>query len=139
MDPLLISGYGVSITVSRACLTVSNTDSHRESYTFRPHQIPYDSIIIDGHYGHISFEAIRWLMKHDIRVSVLKWNGNLLSTMLPKEPLNGQLKIRQYEKHIDKEERVIIASTIIKEKISKSKSMLSELSKYYLEISTNVF
>ncbi|MEM3431654.1 MAG: CRISPR-associated endonuclease Cas1 [Candidatus Micrarchaeia archaeon] len=139
MNPLLISGYGVSITVDRACLTVSNTDSNKESYTFRPHQIPYDSIIIEGHYGNISFEAIRWLMKHDILVSVLNWNGNLLSTILPKEPLNGELKIRQYEKYLDKEERVRIASTIIKEKISKSQNMLSELSKYYSEISTNVF
>ncbi|MEM3859204.1 MAG: CRISPR-associated endonuclease Cas1 [Candidatus Micrarchaeaceae archaeon] len=81
MNPLLISGYGVSITVNRACLTVSNTDNHTENLTFRPHQIPYNSIIIEGHYGNISFEAIRWLMKHDILVSVLNWNGNLLSPL----------------------------------------------------------
>lgn len=139
MNPLLISGYGVSITVNRACLTVSNADSNKESYTFRPHQIPYDSIIIDGHYGNISFEAIRWLMKHDVLVSVLNWNGNLLSTILPKEHLNGILKIKQYQKYLNQEEKVRIARTMIEEKISKSKNMLQELSKYYPEISTNMF
>lgn len=136
MNPLLISGYGISITVNRACLTVSNTDS---KYEFRPHQIPYDSIIIEGYYGNISFEAIRWLMKHDILVSVLNWNGNLLSTILPKEPLNGELKIKQYQKYLDKEERIRIAEIVIGEKIRKSQNMLSELSKYYPEISLNVF
>ena len=136
MNPLLISGYGITITVNRASLIVSNTDS---KYEFRPHQIPYDSVIIEGHYGNISFEAIRWLMKHDVLVSVLNWNGNLLSTILPKEPLNGELKIKQYEKYLDKEERVRISNTMIEEKIRKSQNMLSEFSKYYPEISLNVF
>lgn len=131
MNPLLVSGHGVSITVNRACLTVCNTESKNE---FKPHQIPYDSIIIDGHYGNISFEAIRWLMKHDILVSVLNWNGNLLSTILPKEPLNGELKIKQYQKYLDKEERIRIAKTAIEEKVRKSQNMLSELSAYYPEV-----
>ena len=58
---------------------------------FYPHQIDYDSIVIDGHTGSISFEAIRWLMKHGINLTMLNWNGNLLSTTIPKEPKAGLL------------------------------------------------
>ena len=136
MNPLLVSSSGISITANRACLTVSNTDN---KYKFRTHQIPYDSIIIGGHYGNISFEAIRWLMKHDILVSVLNWNDNLLSTILPKEPLNGELKKKQYQKYHDKEERIRISSTVLGKKIRKSQNMLKELSEYYPEITMNVF
>ncbi|MEM3845762.1 MAG: CRISPR-associated endonuclease Cas1 [Candidatus Parvarchaeota archaeon] len=139
MNPLLISGYGNSITVNRACLTVSNTDSQRESYTFRPHQIPYDSIIIEGHYGSISFEAIRWLMKHDILVSVLNWNGNLLSTILPKETNNGFLKLKQYQFYTDMNQRSKVAKEIVNEKIRKSRNVLKELSKYYREVDLSTF
>jgi len=64
---------------------------------FEPHRIPYDSIIIDGHYGSITFEAMCWLSKHDVSVALLNWNGNLLTTTLSQETLNAQLKVKQYE------------------------------------------
>ena len=75
MNPLLISGYNVSIPVERDSLKVSTTDNHTENLTFRPPQIPHDSIIIEGHYCNILFEAIRWLMKNDFLVSVLAFNN----------------------------------------------------------------
>ena len=37
-----------------------------EKPEFYPHQIDHDSIIVDGHTGSITFDAIRRLMKHDI-------------------------------------------------------------------------
>jgi CRISPR-associated protein Cas1 len=131
MNPILISGYGDSITVNRVCLTVSNADGKTDTITFEPHQISYDSIIIDGHCGNISFEAIRWLMKHDVLVSVLNWNGNLLSTILPKETNNGKLRIKQYQAYLDKRERLMIANSIIREKLLKTENMLRDLSKCY--------
>lgn len=131
MNPLLLSGYGISITVNRACLTVSNSHSDTDNIIFRPHQIPYDSIILDGHYGNISFEAIRWLMKHDILVSVLNWNGNLLSTILPKETNNADLRIKQYQSYIDNEKRLYIANQIVKQKVKSSIALVKQLSRFY--------
>ena len=137
MNPLLISGYGVSITVNRACLTVTNTHSETESYEFRPHQIPYDSIIIDGHYGSISLEALYWLSKHDVSISLINWNGNMLYTAMPKETMNGALKIEQYKTYLDPERRMLIANRIVTQKVESSLSLLKELSRFYnLDLTT---
>ncbi len=134
MNPLLINGYGISVTVNRARLKVSYKDSSKEDMLFRPHRIPYDQIVIDGHYGNISFEALRWLSKHDVSVILLNWNGNLLSSTFPKEGNNGQLRIKQYEKYLNPEKRVFIAEKMINKKIEKSLVMLKNLSDFYSEI-----
>ena len=131
MNPLLISGYGISMTVNRACLTVSSTHGETENYEFRPHQIPYDSIILDGHYGSISFEALYWLSKHDVSVSLLNWNGNMLYTAIPKETYNADLRIRQYQSYLDKEKRLYVANQIVKQKVKSSIGLLKQLSNFY--------
>ena len=98
---------------------------------FYPHQIKYDSIVIDGYTGNITFEAVRWLMKHNVSVTILNWNGNLLGTILPKEPISSKLKLKQYEKYLDDKTRYYIANSIIDKKISTGYELLKELSKYY--------
>ncbi|MHB8360222.1 MAG: CRISPR-associated endonuclease Cas1 [Thermoplasmataceae archaeon] len=128
MNPLLLSGFGISIDVNKARLTIKQKDSVKE---FEPHRIPYDSIIMDGHYGSISFEAMRWLSKHDVSIALLNWNGNLLSTTLPKETLNAELKIRQYEKYLNPESRLYIAGQIVKQKVQSSLSLIKNLSDFY--------
>jgi CRISPR-associated protein Cas1 len=133
MNPLLVTGFGTTIKVDKRKLIIDNHRSgdHQE---FLPHQISYDSIIIDGHTGNISFEAMRWIAKHDIALILLNWNGNLLSNCTVKEPKNGKLRINQYAKYMDNKTRYEIASKIVDEKINKSYNLLSELSKYYEEL-----
>jgi len=134
MNPLLLSGYGISIDVNRAHLTIKQKESVKE---FEPHRIPYDSIIIDGHYGLISFEAMRWLSKHDVSIALLNWNGNLLSTTVSQKTLNAQLKIGQYEKYLNPESRLYIAGQIVKQKVKSSLSLLKSLSNFYdIDLST---
>jgi len=134
MNPLLLSGFGISIDVNKAHLTIKQKESVME---FEPHRIPYDSIIIDGHYGLISFEAMRWLSKHDVSVALLNWNGNLLSTTLSQETLNAQLKVKQYEKYLNPESRLYIASQIVKQKVKSSLGLLKALSSFYdMDLST---
>jgi len=130
MNPLLISGFGTNINVEKRRLIITNKldNVHLEFY---PHQIPYDSIIVDGHTGNITFEALRWLMKHDISVSMLNWNGDLLSVALPKAPISSKLRIMQYKMYLDEKSRLNIATTIIKEKVGKSLELLEKLSDYY--------
>ncbi|MGP6220506.1 CRISPR-associated endonuclease Cas1 [Caldiplasma sukawensis] len=128
MNPLPLYGFGISIEVNKAHLTIRQKDNIVE---FEPHRIPYDSIIIDGHYGSISFEAMRWLSKHDVSIALLNWNRYLLSTTQPQETLNADLKIKQYEKYIDPELRIYIASKIVKQKVKSSIGLFKELSKFY--------
>ena len=131
MNPLLLSGYGISITVNRACLTVSNAHGDTDSIVFRPHKIPYDSLILDGHYGSISLEALYWLSKHDVSISLINWNGNMLYTAIPKETNNAELKIKQYVHYLDSKKRLFIANQIVKQKVKSSLNLLKQLSSFY--------
>ena len=128
MNPLLLSGFGITIEVNKAHLTIKQKDIVKE---FEPHRIPYDSIIIDGHYGSISFEAMRWLSKHNVSLSLLNWNGNLLSETQPQETLNADLKIKQYEKYLDPESRLYIAGQIVKQKVKSSMGLIRAFSEFY--------
>jgi len=134
MNPLLLSGYGISIDVNKAHLSIKQKESVME---FEPHRIPYDSIIIDGHYGSLSLEAMRWLSKHDVSIALLNWNGNLLSNTMSQETLNAKLKIKQYEKYLNPELRLYIVGQIVKQKVRSSLSLLKALSNFYdIDLST---
>ena len=136
MNPLLISGFGTNISVDKRRLIIQNK-LENERYEYYPHQIKHDSVIVDGHTGSISFEAMRWLVKHNIPIAILNWNGNLLSVTLPKETVSSKLRLRQYEIYQNEQRRYGIAYPIVKEKVKQSINLLNELSKYYKEIDVN--
>jgi CRISPR-associated protein Cas1 len=133
MNPLLISGFGTSINVDKRRLVITNKPEGTR-LEFWPHQMPYDSVVIDGHYGTISFEALRWLLKNGVSLITLNWNGNLLSATLPKETANANLRVKQYEKQLDDAFRRKVAQSILDEKIRKSLDLLLKLSSYYPEL-----
>ena len=130
MNPLLLSGFGISITVDKRKLIINNKIKN-ERLEFYPHKINHDGIVIDGHYGNVSFEAMRWLAKHDISLSLLNWNGKLLSVTLPDTPKSGRLRVTQYQKYLDNEFRFRVAVSIVNNKIKNSLNLLKELSRFY--------
>ncbi len=130
MNPLLISGFGTSINVEKRKLVIQNRLKN-EKIEFYPHRISHDSIILDGHTGSISFESMRWLMKHDIHLTLLNWNGNLLATTLPEAPRSGKLRIKQYQKYQDTKTRYKIAQKIVRTKVESSLNLLKELARFY--------
>ena len=130
MNPLLITGFGTSINVDKRKLIITNKlkDTRLE---FFPHKISHDRIIIDGHTGNITFEAMRWLSKHNINLTLLNWNGQLLANVMPEQPKSGKLRIKQYQKYLDSEARFEIALKIVQSKVEQSLNLLEGLSKYY--------
>ena len=130
MNSLLVTGFGTSIYVEKRKLTIYNKLEGKKE-EFYPHKIVYDGIVIDGLTGNITFEAMRWLMKHNINLTLLNWNGQILANTLPEQPKSGKLRIKQYEKYLDSETRFEIASNIVQSKIEQSLNLLDELSKYH--------
>ena len=130
MNPLLITGFGTSINVDKRKLIITNKlkDARLEFY---PHKISHDGIIIDGHTGNITFEAMRWLSKHNINLTLLNWNGQLLANVIPEQPKSGKLRIKQYQKYLDSEARFEIALKIVQCKVEHSLDLLEELSRFY--------
>jgi len=133
MNPLLITGFGTSINVYKRKLIITNRlkDTRLEFY---PHKINHDGIIIDGHTGNITFEAMRWLSKHNINLTLLNWNGQLLANVMSEQPKSGKLRVKQYQKYLDSETRFEIALKIVQAKVEQSLNLLEELSKFYKSV-----
>lgn len=66
---------------------------------FSAHQLPFESVVIEGNSGSISSEAARFLTVHDIPVTSLHWGGLILSTLLPRDPVAGELRLAQFAVH----------------------------------------
>jgi len=133
LNPLLVSGFGTSINVDKRKLIITNKLKN-EKLEFLPHKIHHDSIVIDGHTGYVTFESLRWLSKHDISLTLLNWNGNLLSVALPEGPKSANLRIKQYQKYLDLPTRLDIAQKITHAKIDASFNLLEQLSLYHSDI-----
>ena len=130
---MLITGFGTSINVDKRKLIITNKlkDTRLE---FFPHKINHDGIIIDGHTGNITFEAMRWLSKHNINLTLLNWNGQLLANVMPEHPKSGKLRVKQYQKYLDSTDRFEIALKIVQTKVEQSLNLLEELSRFYESI-----
>ena len=130
MNPLLITGFGTSINVDKRKLIIKNKIKETK-LEFFPHKINHDGIILDGHTGNITFEAMRWLSKHNINLTLLNWNSQLLANVMPEQPKSGKLRIKQYQKYLDSEARFEIALKIVQAKVEHSLNLLEELSRFY--------
>ncbi|NPE30675.1 CRISPR-associated endonuclease Cas1 [Methanococcoides sp. SA1] len=138
MKLLLLNGHGINMHVDGAKLHIKNgrfsTTEEPEEYVFSPKRMDIDSIIVYGRSGSLSLEAIRWLIKHNVQVTLLDWNGKLLTTMLPSESTNIKTKFSQYHAYEDQDTRVKLAKKFIEAKFSKSEAVLDYLKQRYPEI-----
>jgi CRISPR-associated protein Cas1 len=135
---LLLNGNGIDIRVNNAKLHVRDgrfsTTEIPEEYVFSPKRMDIDSIIIYGQNGNLTIDAIRWLIKHNVQISILNWDGKLLTTMLPPESTNVKTKFAQYHAFEDEKERVKIAKNFIEAKFEKTQVVLDYLKQRYPEI-----
>ncbi|MDG6244851.1 MAG: CRISPR-associated endonuclease Cas1, partial [Methanolobus sp.] len=138
MKMLLLNGHGIDMRVSNAKLHIKDgrysANEEPEKYEFSPKRMDIDNIVVYGKSGNLSIEAIRWLIKHNVQVTILDWNGKLLTTMLPPESTNVKTKFAQYQAYEDHEIRLKIANKFIEAKISKSEAVLDYLKQRYPEI-----
>jgi len=141
LNPLPLIGFGSSLSVKERSLVVREGRFSPLSFTrysngefrepkllkFRPRQIPHDSIIVEGHSGMITFEAINWLMHHNIPVFILDYDGSLTSAIMPPQPIRGDLRRAQVMAHLDSEKRLAIARSFIEAKLERSSQVLNWL------------
>jgi|SRR5579871_1672492 len=128
MRPLLLHGFGTSVRVNGRRLEIDwRSEGRKESY--RPQQLPFDSVVVDSLTGSVSFEALRFLAVHDVPVTLLRWNGSVLSTILPRGPSNGELRVAQVGAYSDPVRRLRIAREFIRAKVSKTVELAEGLSR----------
>jgi len=138
LNCLHLSGYGVKVKVdnmrpkSEVVVTNGRQDFKEGStYRFRPRKIPYDSIIIDGHSGYISLQALHWLSKNKIPVFILNFDGSLISSILPPMPIKADLRAAQLDASRNPEMKFKIAYELVKAKIQRTHDVLKWLADRY--------
>lgn len=116
----------------------SSLDEEPEEYIFAPKRIDIDSIVIYGRKGNLTLDAIRWLIKHNVQISILNWDGKLLTTILPSESTNVKTKFAQYHAFEDQKKRVEIAKKFIEAKFNKSQAVFDYLKLRYPEVNFDI-
>ena len=142
MNLLLLNGHGITLRVDGAKLHIKdghyNTIDKPLEYVFYPKRIDIDHVIIYGQDGNISIDAIRWLIKHNVQVSILNWDGKLLTTMLPSGSVNVKIKFTQYSAYSDNIKRLFVARKFLEAKFSRTQLVLDWLKERYPDINNDL-
>ena len=138
MNPLHLSGYGVKMIVRnleiRSELEITDGRQDLRPYkttTYRPRRFPYSSVVIDGHSGYISLQALHWLSRNKIPVFVMNYDGSMISSILPPMPIKADLRAAQLEASRDPRKKMSIACALIEAKIARSLQVLEWLAERY--------
>ncbi|MFA7576409.1 MAG: CRISPR-associated endonuclease Cas1, partial [archaeon] len=132
MKMLLLDGYGIDLRVDKAKLIIKHqTDLSNETIVYSPRKIDIDQIVIYGRSGEISFDAIRWLMKHYVQVSFLNWDGQLLTSMLYEKNIGSEAKVEQYKQFTNPIKRFENAKKFIEGKFKQQQFVLDYLKERY--------
>lgn len=141
MKYLLLDGHGIRINVDSGLLKIQNgrtsIEKEPEKIIIKPKMSDYDNIVVYGYNGYVTFEAMRWLTKMNVQLTLLDWNGRLLTSILPPEAKQIKLKFEQYRAY-ESSQRLDIAKNLINAKFKNSIVVLDWLKKKYPEIKHNV-
>ena len=140
MKILLLNGHGINLRVDGAKLFITDgrfsTNSEPLKYIFSPRKIDVEHIVVYGRNGNITIDAIRWLVKHGVQISILNWNGKLLTTMLPAESVQVKTKLAQYSTY-GSSEREKIARLFLVAKFEHTQNVLNYLKTRYPQINND--
>jgi CRISPR-associated protein Cas1 len=127
MNPLLLGGYGVRVRVSRirSLSELWIMDGRRDRdlermFRLQPRRCPYDSIVIDGHSGYITLQALHWLSRNKVPVFVMNYDGALISSILPPTITQAHIRRAQFQAANERKRKFRIAKALVQAKIARS-------------------
>lgn len=82
----------------------------------------------------ITTQAMAFLLDNGIEVSFLSLYGKYRGRLSPVESKNAQLRIRQYQKHLDNEFKVSLAKAIVHAKLHTGRELLMRYARNHPEI-----
>jgi CRISPR-associated protein Cas1 len=95
-------------------------------FRFKPRRCPYSSIVIDGHSGYLTLQALHWLSRNNVPVFVMNYDGSLISSILPPTVTQVRLRRAQFEAAKDPETKFKIAKALVQAKIALSLALLKQ-------------
>jgi CRISPR-associated protein Cas1 len=138
MNALHLSGWGVKLRVqnleSRSEIEIVNgreDDKQSSIMRFKPRRFPYSSVVIDGHSGYISLQALHWLSRNKVPIFVMNFDGTVISSILPPMPVKADLRAAQMQAANDSQKKFAIAKALVQAKIARSLQVLDWLGECY--------
>jgi CRISPR-associated protein Cas1 len=138
MNILHLSGYGVKLRTrnlkSRSELEITNGREDDRQYStsyFRPRSFPYSSVVVDGHSGYISLQALHWLSRNKVPVFIMNFDGTVISSILPPVPVKADVRAAQFKAASDPKKKLTIAGALVRAKIARSLQVLDWLAQRY--------
>jgi CRISPR-associated protein Cas1 len=119
MNPLYLSGFGVSLRRSQGELTITDERSDK-AFRFKPRRCPYTSIVIDGHSGYVTLQALHWLSRNNVPLFLVHYDGSILSSILPPTITRARLRRAQFKAAENSKIRFRIAKEIVGAKVASS-------------------
>jgi CRISPR-associated protein Cas1 len=133
MNPLALSGYGVTIRVNKIrtesqlwIIDGRQQDEQQRQFRFQPKRFPYTSIMIDGHSGYITFQALHWLSRNSVPLFVMNYDGNVISSILPPTVTRARLRRAQFDAAKNPKTKFKIAKALAQAKITLTLALLKE-------------
>jgi CRISPR-associated protein Cas1 len=123
MNPLYLSGFGVKIQRAKGELRITD-ERDAKAYTFKPRRCPYTSIVIDGHSGYVTFQALHWLSRNNVPLFLVHYDGSILSSVLPPSITRAKIRRLQFKAAENPKVRFKIAKSLVEAKITISISLL---------------
>ena len=130
-EPLILSGYGLSMKVAKGRLVIKDGTTHfpqdRQEYEFFKGSldIPPRIIVLDG-FGTITLDALDWIAEQNIVLIRVKWNGQFFSLIgnggqaADPEKFAWQIKARE-----DEQEKLAFYLPLMKDKLANTLETLS--------------
>lgn len=122
MKLLTIDGYGYNLSVDGGKLEATNghhINRPKQTTRYRRKYLDFDKVVISGSHGTLSVSAIRWLMKQKRDITILDWNGRLVTAFSPYAN-QGVNKLAQLKASQDPIKKAKIAKWLIQQKIEGS-------------------
>ena len=126
MKLLTIDGYGYNLSVDSGRLEATNghhINRSKQTTRYRRKYLDFDKVVISGNHGTLSVSAIRWLMKQKRDITILDWNGRLVTAFSPFAN-QGVNKLAQLKASQDPVKKAKIAKWLIQQKIEGSLRIL---------------
>lgn len=96
MPPLVLTGYGIKLEVKNGHLIAEwGIVDERKKEEFSRANLAFDHLVIVGKSGNLTLNALDWLTKAGVPVTVVDHNGQVVTSVVPEKPVSAWVKRRQ--------------------------------------------
>src|SRR5205823_3796574 len=114
---ITLSGFNVSLSVDKDCLVIKDgTGNHRREARFHRALASFSRIVIHGHTGYITLDALKWLYDKGIALLQINYDATLIFANSPFKIDNPRLRRQQVAASVG-DVGISIARYLIRQKI----------------------